>query len=300
MSSHIKMPGVSPPNLQQITGKTRIVGVFGHPVSHSRSPAMHNAAFSALGLPYVYVPFAVAPEGLESALKALPSLGIVGVNLTIPHKEMALGIVDHVTERAREVGAVNTVHCTEAGLVGDNTDGYGFSQPLIEQGYVFSQRKVLVLGAGGAARSAVFQLARMGAITAIHNRNVDRAESLAGAVASSGYLSPTVVDSSDEQALADWAESSSLIVNTTSLGMHPEVDGMPNVPFDRLGPSQIVYDMVYNPLKTRLLRTAEAGGCSTMNGVKMLVYQGAAAFERWTGVRPPTDIMEQAVLDGLI
>ncbi len=299
MSSQIQTHSNLIPGPPPLTGKTHVVGVFGHPVGHSRSPAMHNAAFAALGLPYVYVPFPVAPESLEVALRALPNLGIVGVNLTIPHKEAAVGLMDVVTERAREVGAVNTVHCTEAGLIGDNTDGYGFSAPLTEAGFQFQNAHVLILGAGGAARSAVFQLARSGSLTAILNRNVARAEALASAVDACGYRRPTVLQPEDSSALAEWAANSGLIVNTTSLGMHPEIQGMPNLPLEHLRPSQIVYDMVYNPPITRLLRESALRGCTVMNGVKMLVYQGAASFERWTGVRPPTDIMEQAVMDGL-
>jgi shikimate dehydrogenase len=261
---------------------------------------MHNAAFKALGMPYVYVPFPVTPDCLEQALRALPALGIVGVNLTIPHKEAALNIVDAVTDRAREVGAVNTIHCVEGTLVGDNTDGYGFSQPLIEAGYTLDNMRVLVLGAGGAARSAVFELARRGAKTAIQNRGVARARALAEAVESCGYARPVIIESAESPQLAEWTASSGLIVNTTSVGMYPEIDGVPDLQFDLMQPSQLIYDMVYNPRQTRLLAEAARRGCAVMNGVKMLVYQGAAAFERWTGVLPPTDIMERAVIDGLI
>src|SRR5581483_10375763 len=159
----------------------KVVGVFGHPVSHSLSPAMHNAAFAALGLPYVYVPFPVAPEEIGPAVRSLSSLGIVGVNLTIPHKESVLPFLDEITSEAREVGAVNTVHCTEGRLLGDNTDGRGFYEPLRELGVTVAGKRVVVLGAGGAARAVVFRLAREGAQITLANRTRERAERLARA-----------------------------------------------------------------------------------------------------------------------
>jgi len=298
MGSDINTRGVNGP-ASQINGATRLVGVFGFPVEHSLSPAMHNAAFAALNLPFVYLPFRVPPEQLKSALLGLSSLGIVGVNLTIPHKQAALSLVDIVTDEAAEVGAVNTVHCTPEGLVGDNTDGLGFYTPLKETNREFAGTRALVLGAGGAARSVVFRLAREGVAVALLNRTLDHAAALAMSVRSAGYEDVSVLDYADTAGIREALHEASLVVNTTRVGMFPESDGVPELPLEKLSGSQLVYDLVYNPVKTRLLEEAEKRGCETMTGVKMLVYQGAAAFERWTGMWPPTAVMESAVLRGL-
>ncbi len=342
------MPVVPVSALQDISGSTRVVGVFGHPVTHSLSPAMHNAAFKALELPYVYVPFAVAPDAIGSALRGLPALGIVGVNLTIPHKESALPFLDEITDEARIVGAVNTVHCLNGLLIGDNTDGRGFYQPLVEAGVTVRGQTVVVLGAGGAARAVVYRLVREGANVILANRTRERAERLAHDIAqtcasdftsdrsgktdfqanasrltiASASVSPEIyasVTSSHERNLGKdavqvvtWDDSSTsqnalrdalaqarVLVNTTRVGMVPNADAMPDVPLNALPPTALVYDLVYNPIETRLLHASRRRGLSTLTGVKMLVYQGAASFERWTGVWPPTEVMEQAVIEGL-
>lgn len=347
-SSAAFMPVVSVSASQGISGSTRVVGVFGHPVTHSLSPAMHNAAFSALGLPYVYVPFAVAPDAIGPALRGLPALGIVGVNLTIPHKESALPFLDEITDEARTVGAVNTVHCLNGLLIGDNTDGRGFYQPLVEAGVTVRGQTVVVLGAGGAARAVVYRLVREGANVVLANRTRERAERLAHDIAetyasdfssdSSGKVDfqanasrtdsvPADADpeinssvtsshernfgkdavqivmwddnSASQNALRDALAQARVLVNTTRVGMVPHADAMPDIPLNVLPPTALVYDLVYNPIETRLLRASRQRGLSTLTGVKMLVYQGAASFERWTGVWPPTEVMEQAVIEGL-
>lgn len=285
-----------------VRGSTKVVGVFGYPVEHSLSPAMHNAAFAALGLPYIYVPFSVRPESLESAVRSLPALGIVGVNLTIPHKETVLPFLDEITEEARDVGAVNTVHTVDGRLLGDNTDGRGFYEPLREQGITVAGKGVVVLGAGGAARSVVFRLAREGARITLTNRTPERARRLAQEVAQAGIGAEPIrtLDQDDRDGLAAALSAAELLVQTTRVGMAPEVAGLPALPLEALHPNLLVYDLVYNPVETRLLRESRARGCRPLTGVKMLVYQGAAAFQRWTGVWPPTDVMEAAVLRGLL
>ena len=294
--SSIADRGILPP----IHGDTRVVGVFGYPVAHSLSPAMHNAAFAALRLSYIYIPFPVSPDALGPAIRSLPALGIVGVNLTIPHKENVLPFLDTITEEAREVGAVNTVHCFEGRLIGDNTDGRGFYEPLRELGISLQGKQVVVLGAGGAARSVVFRLLREGANVILTNRTPERAARLAQDAASAGYGAQVrVVDGEVEGELRDAIAGAELLVHTTRVGMYPEKDALPLVPLEAFHPNLLVYDLVYNPVDTRLNQEAQRRGCRTLTGVKMLVYQGAVAFERWTGLWPPTDVMEAAVLEGL-
>ncbi|MCX6379439.1 MAG: shikimate dehydrogenase, partial [Armatimonadetes bacterium] len=266
---------------------------------HSLSPAMHNAAFEALGLNYVYVPFAVPPDKIGTAIQSLASLGVVGVNLTIPHKELVLPYIDELTQEAKDVQAVNTVHVTEGRLLGDNTDGHGFWEPLREQGFSLAGETVFVLGAGGAARSVVFRLLREEAKVVLVNRTRERAERLAQDAMSIGLGEITTLPSDDTAALEKALRRSKLFVQTTRVGMYPHRELLPEVPLSALHSDLTVYDLVYNPVQTRLLAEAEARGCATMTGVKMLVYQGAMAFQRWTGVFPPTDVMEQAVLRGL-
>ena len=286
--------------LPLVRGDTRVVGVFGCPVEHSLSPAMHNAAFAALRLSFIYVPFPVSPDALGTAIRSLPALGIVGVNLTIPHKENVLPFLDAITDEAREVGAVNTVHCVEGRLLGDNTDGRGFYEPLRELGLSLSGKQAVVLGAGGAARSVVFRLLREGANVVLTNRTLDRAERLAQDAAGAGYGAQVrIVDGKAERELGNAIAGAELLVHTTRVGMHPAPDAVPLIPLEAFHPNLLVYDLVYNPVETRLIQEARRRGCRTLTGVKMLVYQGAAAFERWTGLWPPTALMEAAVLEGL-
>lgn len=258
---------------------------------------MHNAALAQLGLPYVYIPFHVIPDALETALRSLTALGIVGVNLTIPHKERALELVDAVTDEAREVGAVNTVHCTDGRLLADNTDGRGFYLPLKEAGFDARSRQIVVIGAGGAARSVVFRLAREGAAAIwLANRTQERAERLAAAVSAAGYgLKIHTVPLQEPDTLARAMRDSDLLVQTTRVGMFPDIDAPLPAPASGLHRNLFVYDLVYNPKETRLMAEARKRDCPVLGGAKMLVYQGAAAFERWTGVWPPTDTMQEAV-----
>jgi shikimate dehydrogenase len=282
-----------------VRGNTKVVGVFGYPVEHSLSPAMHNAAFAALRLSYIYVPFPVQPEAIGPAVRSLPALGVVGVNLTIPHKESVLPFLDAITEEARDVGAVNTVHCIGGRLLGDNTDGRGFYEPLREMGVELAGRRVVVIGAGGAARAVAFRLAREGARIALTNRTPERAQRLAQAIAAAGLGSVPVIGIDRPEELADAVAEATLLVQTTRVGMHPDRESLPPVPLEAFSSNLLVYDLVYNPVETSFLREARARGCRTLTGVKMLVYQGAAAFQRWTGIWPPTDIMEAAVLEGI-
>ena len=264
---------------------------------------MHNAAIAALGLHFVYIPYSVRPEDIGPAINSIRTLGIVGANLTIPHKERALPFLDEISPEAQAIGAVNTIHNVDGRLIGYNTDGDGFLQPLLDAGFTPKGRSVVVLGAGGAARSVAFRLAREGAQVTVVNRTAERAEQLAKAAGVESTPWPDEADSPNiikggGVCWTDLLEQTDLLVNTTPVGMHPNEDSCP-IPASALRPGLFVYDLVYNPPETRLIQASRAAGAQTLNGVKMLVGQGAKAFEIWTGVAPPQDVMERAVLDGL-
>jgi len=279
-----------------VTGATQVTGVFGHPVHHSQSPAMHNAAFQEMGLDFVYVPFSVRPEDLESAVRGIRSLGIVGVNLTIPHKERVIEFLDWVSDDALGIRSVNTIDNREGVLKGYSTDGPGFLKALEASGESPSGSKAVVLGAGGSARATVRALAEAGAEVTVANRTESRAVELADRMRSVNVpVTPVALSGPDaEQAVRD----ADLLVNCTPVGMHPDVDAQP-IPSEWLHAGLFVYDQIYNPLETKLLKAAKSAGARAANGVKMLVYQGAISFEIWTGQPPPIGVMEEAVLHGL-
>ncbi len=282
-----------------LDGKTKVLGVFGYPVDHSLSPAMHNAALNSLNLNCVYLPFMVRPEDLETALKSLSSLNLLGVNLTIPHKETALKFMDYLDDSAVEVGAVNTVNLHEGRLTGYNTDGTGFWAPLSDMHYSCENAETIVLGGGGAARSVAFKLVREGAKVTLVNRTLPRAEQLALELQQHYPECSVQVLGYENRHLKETIQQASLLVNTTKVGMYPHHENSSPIEIDFLTSNLIVYDLVYNPRETFLLQAARSKGCVTLNGVKMLVMQGAAAFEIWTGCRPDTEAMEQAILQCL-
>ncbi|MBI5143096.1 MAG: shikimate dehydrogenase [Nitrospirae bacterium] len=274
-----------------ISGTTVITGIFGHPVSHTLSPAMHNAAFDALGLNWRYLPFHVTPERLGEAVAGIRALGLRGVNVTVPHKEAVMPFLDRIDDEAGRIGAVNTIVNDDGVLTGYNTDGLGFVQSLKELGVTVGGRRIIMLGAGGAARSVAFALLASGAAS-IHiiNRTVSRASSLAD------ELNRT------KQAVTAAGEAGSLsgfdiMVNTTSLGLHAE-DALPVDPA-HIHNKLVVCDLIYNPAETPLLAAARKHGAKTVNGLGMLLWQGAVAFRLWTGAEPPVDAMRRALEAGL-
>ncbi len=297
-----------------ITGATRLAGVMGWPVEHSLSPRMQNAAFTALGLDWVYVPFPVPPERLADAVRGLVALGFAGCNATVPHKPGLVPLMDELTPIAAAIDSVNTIVIRPDGsLLGDSTDGYGFlmdlrahgvkirdqgsgirdqrseggSQPSHNMSHLVTQSPshlvthALVIGAGGAARAVVYALAEAGASVAIVNRTPESAEELCRIIGRalpgadvSAHLLP--------DALPSLAAEADLIVNTTSLGLHGDADPLPwdaAIPFR---PEQVVYDLIYN-VRTPFLKLAEAAGAQAIDGLGMLVYQGARSAALWTG-----------------
>ena len=263
-----------------ITGATRVVGVIGDPVGHSRSPAMHNAAFDALGLDWVYVAFPVGRGDGTAAVRAVTTLGLAGLNVTMPHKADAAAACDDLASEAAALGAVNTVVNADGALVGHSTDGDGFLRALDDEGIEVAGRRVLVIGAGGAARAITHALGRVGADVTVAARRPEAARSAAA-------LAP----GSEAVGLGGIAvEGFDVVVNATPLGMEGEAP-----PFDtaELHTGQFVYDTVY-PVETPLLREARARGLRAAGGLGMLVHQGALSFSLWTGIEPRLDVMRAA------
>lgn len=276
-----------------VSGKTRLLGVIGHPISHSLSPRMHNAAFAADGVDYAYVAMDVPPERLEDAVNGLSALGFVGFNVTMPHKASIIPLLDKLDEPARVSGAVNTVVIRDGVLHGMNTDGGGFVEACAESGVSFAGKRVLLLGAGGAAAAiAVAVLDEKVRSLTIANRTLSRAEELAAKVSGIGGSAEITVTSLD--GAAEETEAADVIVNTTYLGMKA-ADELP-VSAEHLGPDKVVYDAVYlRGDVTQLVRRAEEAGATTVPGERMLLYQGVQAQRAWTGREPNVEVMRDAI-----
>ena len=290
----------APPPLPRVTGTTTVAGVIGWPVKHSLSPPMHNAAFAALGLDWVYVPFEVAPETVAEALAGMRALGVRGLNVTIPHKAAVAKLVDEVDDTAAALEAVNTVHNRDGRLIGYNTDGPGFLRSLREAGHEVRGKRVALIGAGGSARSIAYAVAREGAARlSIVARKIEQARNLAELVRQrAGYerVMAAGLELADAEVRVTEAE---IVVDSTPVGMHPRTEVASVVPTSWLHEGQVVCDLTYNPRETTLLRAARSRGAMTVDGTGMLVHQGAVAFEIWTGETAPVDIMREALLDNL-
>ena len=274
--------------------KQRLV-LIGYPLGHSISPAFQQAALDHIRLPAEYTTMPVPPELLAQALDGLRGGEFLGANVTIPHKEAAIRHLDKIDTWASSIGAVNTIVKDGSNMIGHNTDAYGFMTSLKEKaGFDPKGSTALLLGAGGAARAAAFALAQEGvASLTIANRTLGRAQSLAGEVShDAGSVSAVAIC---DPALAAAIRGSDLIVNATSIGMmHSPAEGASPIEGELIRPGSIVYDMVYTPEDTPLLSAAKEAGARTLGGLWMLVLQGAAAFELWTGKSPPVDVMHNA------
>ncbi len=282
-----------------ISGKTRICGIIGDPIEHTMSPAMHNAAFKEMGLDYLYIPFRVRREELAEAIEGMKALNIRGLNVTIPHKVAVIPFLDEVDPLAEKIGAVNTIVNDDGILRGYNTDATGFLESLLEKGIEPNGKNVVVLGAGGASRAVSFSLAKKVRQMVILNRRLelDWAEELAGKLS---QIFQKEVEAMElvEKNLAAALEKAAILVNATSVGMSPDIDATP-VASGLLKPGLVVFDLVYNPIKTRLLREAEQAGARTISGLDMLVRQGALAFEKWTGLKAPGKVMREEVIKAM-
>ncbi len=282
-----------------IDASTRAVVLLGYPVHHSFSPVMQNAAFRAAQVNCVYLAAPVPPERLEAAVAALRALDFVGANVTVPHKERVLSHLDEITREARLIGAVNTIVNMQGRLVGHNTDGYGFIRAVREAGRDPRGEAAVILGAGGGARAVAVALALHGVRELIvFNRTRGRAARLAALVREQGVPAAAygwdALETADPQARSAF-DRACLVVQTTSLGMHPAVHDRPPVPAAWISANHLVYDLVYNPPETSFLQMARGAGAQTANGLGMLLHQGAVAFELWTGEEAPLETMRQAL-----
>jgi shikimate dehydrogenase len=280
-----------------ISGKTRVCGVIGDPIEHTLSPAIHNAAFDHLELDFVFLAFKVKAADLENAVRGMRGLGIHGLNVTMPHKSTVISFLDEVDSTVKFLGSANTILNKDGKLSGFNTDGVGALKALRENGAELSEKKMLLLGAGGAAKAIAFALAEEVGELVVLNRAAEKAAVLADALKRmfgkkivGGALSPSAVQKNLQDA--------DLLVNATSVGMHPNVNQSLVAP-QWLKSNLAVMDIVYNPVETKLARDAKAAGAKVISGVEMLIYQGAASFKIWTGRSAPIEVMRRAALNKL-
>ncbi len=277
---------------QRLNPRIKIYLLIGDPVEKSLSPAMHNAVFKALGLNSVYIALRAPKQMLARMMTGVKAMAIAGLNVTVPHKITIIDMLDKIEESAKLIGAVNTVKNVGGKLVGFNTDGEGALQGLEQKTGKLTGKKVVLLGAGGAARAIAFSLAKVGAEISIANRTVSRARVLASTIEKSFGVSVKSLGLSRSE-LTKVIKQADVLINATTVGMHPNV-GQTLVTADMMHRGLVVNDIVYKPLETRLLREAKRAGARTVDGLGMLVHQGALSFEIWTGKRAPIKVMEAA------
>ena len=281
----------------KVADSTKIVGIFGYPIEHTASPCMHNAAFEALNLNWEYVPFEVKPEQLESAVKLIVSCDIQGVNITIPHKKGVIAFLDKLSTEAEFAGAVNTIVRKGKKLIGYNTDGEGFIKALEENKISPKGKNILIIGAGGAACGISRELILKGARKLrIANRTFKKAEDLRKRLVAQRPSAKIEVLPLEADSLRTALKDTHILINTTSVGMN-EGDFL-LIKQSWLGSSiEAVVDLIYNPIETKLLKIAKKKGIKTMNGLSMLLHQGALSFELWTGKKAPIEVMRKALCD---
>ncbi len=276
--------------------KPGLFGVIGHPIEHSLSPVMHAAAFKELGLDYSYSAFNVEEGDLEAFVGRWGDMNFLGLNVTIPHKVRIIRYLDELDENARLINAVNTIKFGYR-LVGYNTDGLGCVRSLEEEGERIRGRRILILGSGGAARAIAFRCAQEGAEIAISNRTREAAMKLAREI-KEGLGRRILVVNYNTNSIKDIIPTTDILINTTSVGMYPKIHRCP-IPSEVLDPKLTVMDIVYNPIETQLLKNARMIGCKTIDGVGMFVHQGAESLKIWLDVKPPIEVMRNAVLEKL-
>ncbi|MFC6164612.1 shikimate dehydrogenase [Lactiplantibacillus dongliensis] len=284
-----------------IDGKTALFGFVAHPAKHSRSPKMHNLSFDYWHINARYLAFDVAPDGLADAVAGIRSMGIAGVNLSMPFKQTVVPMLDEMTPRARRIKAVNTIKNVDGRLIGDSTDGAGVFQDLQNQGVNLHGQHVMILGAGGAGKAIIAAALDydVASVTVFKRQNQTYAQ-VAAWLAALNQTTPIAMQIQpyeDAAAMLRVAKASDLIINATNIGM--TAAGLPVTPqvMAALTPSQTVYDVIYQPLETAFLKQAKAQGCTVHNGLGMLIWQGALAFKFWTGKDMPIQAVAETILN---
>ena len=272
-----------------IDSKTKLLGLIGHPVEHSLSPIMHNEALRDKNLNYVYLAFDVHPDRLKYVVSGAKALGTFsGFNVTVPHKVEIIKYLDEIDNEAQLIGAVNTVKIKDNKAIGYNTDGLGVRMSLEEEIGRIKGKNILIIGAGGAARAVSFELAKDNSITII-NRTVENAKTLAKDI--SNKLNKNIGYGGLNIDIEDY----NIIIHTTPVGMYPNINTKPIIDVDKINKDMVVMDLIYNPRETVLLKESRKRGAKTINGLGMLVYQGAIAFEIWTGIKPDVKVMKRKI-----
>ena len=287
--------------LRKITQSSKIVGVIGHPIKHSYSPFMHNLAFKLTDSDFIYLPFDITSGNLKDALRGMVALGIKGFNVTIPHKEKVIPLLNNVSEGSSIVGAVNTIVNENGKLQGYNSDVHGILETLKPYKHEIEGSTVSIFGAGGAARSVVFTLIRYFHVKKIHiiNRTVQRADTIKTYFSSKMLYEKIKTHSLFPPELVKVLSKSHLIINSSSIGMYPNEDDSPTKIGESFNSNQIGFDIVYNPISTKLLKIASREGATTINGLKMFVEQGAKSFELWTGKKMPRQEITESLKEQL-
>ncbi len=269
-----------------VSGKTKITGIFGHPIEHTLSPLMHNAAFEDCGLDMYYLAFEVLPADLPDAVKAIKALNMLGVNITVPHKVNVMPQLDEINTEAKFIGAVNTVVNKNGQLTGHNTDGLGFMSSLAESKISTAGKTILIVGAGGASRAISYYLSQVkDSKLLLYDIDRPKAEKLVNDL---GKIRKNVSLISDIKNIG----KPDIIINATPLGLHVD-DPLPLNP-EHIKSEMVIYDLVYK--NTNFLQEAEKRGAKTLDGSGMLLWQGVLAFELWTGIKPPVDVMRKVLL----
>ncbi|MCY7277076.1 MAG: shikimate dehydrogenase [Phormidesmis sp. CAN_BIN44] len=283
--------------MRLITGKAKLLGVIGYPIEHSLSPIMHNAALAEMGVDFVYLPFAIAPENLEQAIQGFAAIGIQGFSITIPHKQSIMPLLSEISDVAQAIGAVNTVWRTEEGWSGTNTDAEGFLAPLRSMQQDWSQSVAVILGNGGAARAVVAGCVELG-FAEIHivGRDAQKLEAF-----SQSWNRSLRLKVRSWETLPELLPRADLLVNATPIGMSPHVDKSPltSAEADRLKAEVIAYDLVYTPNPTIFLQQVSDRGGVAIDGLEMLIQQGAAALQIWTQQSVPVETMRQSLREYL-
>lgn len=280
-----------------ITGKTKVVGVIGHPIEHSMSPPMHNNAFKELNMDYVYVAFHVLPENIEKLIESCKTLDIKGLNVTIPHKTSVIPFLDEIDPTAKKIGAVNTIQFKNGIAKGFNTDGIGAIKSIQEY-TTLEGKNVLIIGAGGASKAISFTLINENINSlVIANRSKENACNLIENIRMQcDFEEISYVDIKDSSELIDDVD---IIINTTPIGMYPKHEVEPPIKTDKINEKHIVMDVIYNPLETTLLKEARLNGATTINGTSMLINQGLESFKIFTGCNASYKSFEEALMEQL-